>query len=31
MEVSSMALIDESNLLAMKARAAKFRTHQVGT
>jgi hypothetical protein len=26
-----MALIDESNLLAMKARAAKFRTNHVGT
>lgn len=26
-----MATLDESNLLAMKARAAKFRTHHVGT
>jgi len=26
-----MAMLDESNLLAMKARAAKFRTHHVGT
>ena len=31
MEVLSMALLNESNLLAMKARAAKFRTHHVGT
>ena len=26
-----MAMLNESNLLAMKARAAKFRTHHVGT
>lgn len=26
-----MALLNESNLLAMKARAAKFRTNHVGT
>jgi hypothetical protein len=26
-----MAMLNESNLLAMKAKAAKFRTHHVGT
>ena len=26
-----MAMLNESNLLAMKERAAKFRTHHVGT
>ena len=26
-----MAMLNESNLLAMKAKAAKFRTHHIGT
>ena len=30
-EVQRMAMLNESNLLAMKAKAAKFRTHHVGT
>ena len=30
-EVPGMAMLNESNLLAMKAKAAKFRTHHVGT
>jgi hypothetical protein len=29
--VPGMAMLNESNLLAMKARAAKFRTNHVGT